>query len=266
MRALWLTAAGAPASAEIAARTRLPPLDEPASARLRELLELKKSGVPLAHLTGRQNFLDIELLAGPAALIPRKETEILGRAALDKLAQLVRQRGEALVIDVCTGSGNLAIACAHYEPKARVHASDVSRDAVDLARANCRHTGLAERVEVVQGELFEPFENERFLGRCDLLTCNPPYIASAKVERMHPEISAFEPQLAFNGGAYGVSILMKLVRHAPRFLKPASWLAFEVGQGQGPLIARQMEKNSAYGEIETRCDAKGEIRAILAKT
>ena len=109
-------------------------LDGAAYERLMTLLERRKSGVPLAHLTERQSFLGLELLAGPAALIPRKETEILGRAALAKIACLAKKRGELLILDVCTGSGNLAVAYAYYEPLARVHASDLCADAVTLAR------------------------------------------------------------------------------------------------------------------------------------
>ncbi len=265
VRALWLTACGLPASVDAAADANLPALDEATSARLRELLDRKKSGVPLAHLTGRQRFLGIDFLSGPGALIPRKETEILGRAVLARLHELARERLQPLVVDLCTGSGNIAVACAHYEPSARVYASDLSSEAVRLARLNCRHAGVAARVEVLQGDLFEPFENERFLGRCDLLTCNPPYIPAAKVGEMPPEISGHEPELAFNGGIYGISILMKLLRNAPRFLKPGSWFGFEVGEGQGPQIARQMVKNRVWVEIETLNDARGEIRAILAR-
>ncbi len=266
VRALWLTACGVPASVESAADTSLPALDEATSARLRELLERKKSGVPLAHLTGRQRFLGIDFLAGPGALIPRKETEILGRAVLARLHELASERSEPLVMDLCTGSGNLAIACAHYEPAARVYASDLSDEAVALARSNCEHAGVAGRVEVLQGDLFGPFENDRFFDRCDLVMCNPPYIPAAKVGEMPLEISGFEPALAFNGGIYGIAILMKLIRNAPKFLKPGSWLGFEVGEGQGPQIARQMEKNRAYVRIEPLCDARGEIRALLART
>ena len=82
---------------------------------------------------------------------------------------------------------------------------------------------------------------------------------------MHPEISRHEPSAAFNGGAFGVSILMKLLKTAPRFLRPGGWLGFEVGHGQGPGLARQLERNPAFAAVETYADAGGEIRAILAK-
>jgi release factor glutamine methyltransferase len=265
-RALWLTAAGSPVSVERAAGTALPDLDAAASERLRALVARKKSGEPLAHITGRQSFLGLELLAGPAALIPRKETEILGRALLGKLNELAQQRGEVLVIDVCTGSGNLALACAGYEPAARVWGADLSADAVELARGNARHCALASRVEFIESDLFSAFENGEFLGRCDIVSCNPPYISTAKVGAMHPEISGFEPELAFNGGTYGIAILTRFLREAPRFLKPASWLALEIGAGQGPAIARQLAKNAAFSFVETRTDAAGEIRAVLART
>jgi release factor glutamine methyltransferase len=209
--------------------------------------------------------MGLELLAGPGALIPRRETEILGRAALGKLKALADERGQILALDVCTGSGNLALAYAQGEPRARVFASDLSREAVDLANRNLEFTGLGVRVEFRQGDLLAPFESEEFLGKCDLLSCNPPYISAAKVPEMHREISAFEPSLAFNGGIYGVSILIKLLKQAPRFLKPGSWLCFEVGQGQGPALAQQLRKNAAFSEVETWSNAAGEIRALSAR-
>jgi release factor glutamine methyltransferase len=263
--ALWSTASGFPVSIDRAGQASLEPLDALGLARLRELIERKRAGVPLAHLTERQTFLGLEFLAGPEALIPRKETEILGRAALAKIACLARERGSPTVLDVCTGSGNLALAYAHYEPQAHVHASDLSPEAVALARRNCEFLGLQARVEVRLGDLLEPFEEPRFLGGCDFVSCNPPYISAAKVKEMHPEISQHEPQAAFDGGVYGVSILMKLLRNAPRFLRRGGWLGFEVGHGQGAGIARQLERNAAFCAVETHADRAGEIRAILAR-
>jgi release factor glutamine methyltransferase len=263
--ALWRMACGDAVSVGRASRDSLPPLDEPALGRLRLLLERKRAGVPLAHLTGRQSFMGLELLAGPGALIPRRETEILGRAALAKLRWIAERDGAARILDVCTGSGNLALAYAHYEPRARVFASDLSPEAIQLAWQNAAHVGLAERVEFRVGDLLEPFETPEFLGACDFVSCNPPYISTAKVKAMHPEISLFEPEAAFNGGVYGVSILTRLVRQAPRFLKPGGWLGFEVGQGQGPALARQLAKDPQFSIVERFTDEAGEVRAILAR-
>jgi len=265
-RALWLTAAGQPSSVQRALATELPPLDEAGEARLGALVARQREGEPVAHLTGRQSFMGLELAAGPGALIPRRETELLGGAALERLRRLADARGSALVLDICTGSGNLALAYAAHEPRARVHASDLSEEAIALARSNQALTGLGDRVEFLAGDLFAPFESDRFLGRCDLVSCNPPYISAAKVPEMGREISGFEPKLAFDGGAFGVSILMKLIRQAPRFLKPGSWLCFEVGAGQGPAMVQQVRKVAAFVEVATAADDRGEIRAVLALT
>jgi release factor glutamine methyltransferase len=264
--ALWRAACGAPVSVSRAERAALPELDAAAHERLKALIERKRAGVPLAHLTGRQSFMGLELLAAPTALIPRKETEILGRAALAKIRCVAERDGEARVLDVCTGSGNLALAYAYYESRARLFASDLSPEAVALGCRNAEYTGLGARVEFRVGDLFEPFQAPGFLQACDVVSCNPPYISTAKVKTMHPEISLFEPEAAFNGGIYGVSILAKLVRQAPSFLKPGGWLAFEVGQGQGPVLARQLAKNPCFSTVERFADAAGEVRAILART
>jgi len=266
LRALWLTAAGSPVSVERAQSETLPDLSPAGVSALGELLNRKKSGEPLAHLTERQSFLGLELLAGPGALIPRKETEILARAALARIKDLVAERGEALVIDVCTGSGNLAFTYAHYEPKCRVFAADLTEDAVQLAKRNREFTGLTERVEIRQGDLLAPFESEDFLAKCDLVSCNPPYISATKVSSMHQEISQFEPSQAFNGGVFGVSILTKLIRNAHRFLKPDSWLCFEVGLGQGRVLSEQLRQNPIFLSVDTCLDGAGEIRAICCRT
>jgi len=266
LRALWRTACGDPVSADNAEGPALPTLDAAAAGRLRELVERRRAGVPLAHLTGRQTFLGLEFLASPEALIPRKETEILGRAALAKLSCIAEKQAELTVLDICTGSGNLALAYAYYTSTAHVFASDLCADAVKLALRNRDHfPALAARLDFRQGDLLAPFDSAAFHGKCDLLSCNPPYISSAKVKQMHPEIAAHEPGAAFDGGVYGVSVLMKLLKQAPRFLRPGGWLGFEVGSGQGAMLARQLEKNPAFSAVERYSDSTGEIRALFAR-
>ena len=265
LRALWLLAGGEPVSAEAALERALPALDAAGQARLDELLARRLSGVPLAHLTERQRFMGLELLAGPGALIPRRETELLGQAAAEVLAAAVAVNGTALALDVCTGSGNLALGIAARVPAARMLAADLSEDAVALARRNAAHVGLSSRVEVRQGDLLEPFDSPEFLGRIDVLICNPPYISSAKLATMPGEIASFEPQLAFDGGPFGIRILQRLVREAPRFVRPGGWLAFEVGLGQGPAVLKRLTPAAGYAESRPLLDGAGEIRALMAR-
>ena len=263
LRALWFCAAGKPASIGRINGDGLPDMGPDGLGKLKILVERKREGVPLAHLTGRQEFLGLELLAGPGALIPRKETEILGRAVIDVLK---KAGGDALtVIDVCTGCGNLALAYAHHEPRARVFAADLTAEAVELARENARFTGLADRVEFQAGDLFAPFESDqRLLGRCDVVSCNPPYITSGKVPKMASEISAHEPREAFDGGALGLTVITRLMTDAPKYLKPGGTLAFELGLGQGPVLESRLRRLPWVEKIEPQRDAQGHIRVLVA--
>jgi len=261
LRALWFLAAGQPKSVVAAASGDLPSLDRERSERLQALIEQRLAGVPLAHLTGRQHFLGLEMLAGAEALVPRRETELLGRAAIE----LAHATPAAMAVDVCTGCGNIALAIARHVPQANVFAADLSADAIALARRNADHLGLAARVDFRTGDLLAPFDTPEFLGRVDLLTCNPPYISSGKVGQMAAEIAAHEPSLAFDGGPLGVTILMRLLQDAPRFLKPGGWLAFEVGLGQGPALARRLKAANSYKEVRELTDENGAVRAILAR-
>jgi release factor glutamine methyltransferase len=241
----------------------LPFLNERGRARLKELLRNRLAGVPLAHLLGWQNFMGLELRAGPQALIPRKETEILGKAALGCLRELIRSRGYAKVIDVCTGSGNLALALAAAEPVCEVCGADISSKAIALAEENARLHGLEGRVQFRSGDLFAPF-GEDFHGKVDLIVCNPPYLPSGKARSLPREIADFEPREAFDAGMLGVSIITRLIAEAPSFLAPQSWLCFEVGMGQGPFFISRLKALDKYKIIESATDTAGFARAIMA--
>jgi release factor glutamine methyltransferase len=264
LAALWWAAAGKPRSATLARGTELPALDEAQTLALRGLIDRRQGGVPLSYLTGRQHFLGLELYSAPGALIPRHETEILGHAALALIIDAAAFRGTATVIDVCTGSGNLALAYAVREPRAQVLAADLSADAVAVARESARMMGLSDRVEFRCGDLLAPFGSE-FDGRVDVVSCNPPYISTAKVGTMHAEIAQHEPNLAFDGGPFGIRILSRFIKEAPRLVRPGGWICFEVGLGQGPAMATRLQSLAVYREIRQFVDAAGAVRALAAR-
>jgi release factor glutamine methyltransferase len=265
LRALWHLAAGTPLSVDAATRTVLPPLDDAGHRRLDALIDQRVAGTPLAHLSGRQHFMGLEMLAGKDALIPRIETELLAGAALEVLTSMSERADALTVVDVCTGSGNLALALAHHAPKARVFAADLSAEAVELARRNALHLGLCDRVQWRVGDLLAPFDEPAFLGHVDLLVCNPPYISSKRVDTMAGEISGHEPRLAFDGGPLGIAILNRVVREAPRYLRAGGWLAVEVGLGQAAAMVKRMQAAGAFTTVQPVSNPHGEARAVLAQ-
>jgi release factor glutamine methyltransferase len=260
--ALWLKAAGIPTSAERALTLPLPDLKEDQIAYLTELIQIRVENTPLAYITGRQNFMGVELLTDKRALIPRKETEILGRKALQLSRELSEPDKTIHIMDVCCGSGNLGISVAYSNPKCFVYASDISQEAVELTQENINMLNLSQRVSAIQGDMMSAFEKDEFYEKFDLILCNPPYISSSKVLKMDQEISMNEPGVAFDGGMLGIKIIQKLIHDAPRFLKKGGWMAFEVGLGQGPMISQVCERTQQFSHIETSSDSSGNIRVI----
>lgn len=262
LRCLWALAEDRPLAVSQAATFTPTALDDAGRARLHALVEQRLAGTPLAHLTGRQDFMGQILLASPAALVPRRETEQLGFTAVRRLQSLAIAR--PLVIDVCTGAGNVALGIASHLPQARVLGADLSPEAVGLARQNAGFLGRGD-VEFRCGDLLEPFSEQLFQSAVDMITCNPPYISSARVDGMPAEICQHEPRLAFDGGPFGVKIIRKLVATAPPLLRPGGWLLMEVGLGQGAGVARTLAADPQFDEIHTHNDAAGQIRVIEAR-
>jgi len=264
LKALWLMATGIQMSAEEALKQQIPELSDQQIIYLNQLIDKRVQNTPLAYITGRQNFMGIELISDNRALIPRKETEILGRKALELSLSVAKKKKKVSIIDVCCGAGNLGLSVAYYNNQAEVFSSDLSQEAVSLTQENISFLKLDNRVQVKQGDLLDCFESPEFYENIDVLICNPPYISSAKVTKMNSEISANEPILAFDGGMLGTKVVQKLIREAPKFLIKGGWVIFEIGLGQGEWIIDLCKKTQLYSSVEPVCDKTGNIRVILA--
>ncbi len=265
LSALWLLASGQAVSAEAAILRSLPELNDSQKERLNDLISTRLQGTPLAHITGRQQFMGVELLSDSKALIPRKETEILGNSILKILKGIPVSQEETLAFDLCCGAGNLAVALAVHSPDVRFFASDLSAEAVELAKKNVSFHNLKHRIKISPGSVFEAFESDKFYEKIDIVICNPPYISDSKVPKMTKEIAEHEPDLAFKGGMLGINIIRELIRNAPRFLKNGGWLAFEVGLGQGDFVQQLCTKTLLYQKIKSVSDERGNIRVIIAQ-
>ena len=265
VRALWFAAAGDPRPVRDVVDASLPALDDAGSAELASLVARRGRGEPLAYLTGRQRFAGVELLAAPGALIPRVETELLANVAIARLREMPARPGGRRALDLCTGSGNVALALAFHVADAIVDGCDLSEAAVALAQRNARFTQLFERTNFAAGDLFAPVADEAHANAYSVITCNPPYISSGKVSTMNAEISAHEPRLAFDGGRFGLDVLLRTVHDAPRYLVSGGWLCIEVGHGQGSFVLDRMRRTGKFTACEGIEDADGTTRVVTGR-
>ncbi|MDB6024485.1 MAG: Release factor glutamine methyltransferase [Verrucomicrobiales bacterium] len=206
-------------------------LTETETNALRDMVKRRGNREPLQHIVGSTSFCGLEIAVNPHVLVPRPETEILAERAWTFLAKI---SPPAIALDLCTGSGCLAIAMATHSPGARLYATDISAEALDCARQNVTKHNVADRIELLQGDGFTPIPAEVSF---DLIVSNPPYISSAEIETLEPEVRDFDPRLALDGGTDGLDFYRRIAADARRFLKPDGRIMLEFGDGQATAIA-----------------------------
>ena len=189
-------------------------------------------------------WLGLAFETNEQVLVPRPETELLARTALDLLKTV--KSVPTRVIDMCCGAGNLACALAHARADIRVWASDLTDACVALARKNVARHGFESRVKVRQGDLFASLPDKELVGSVDLIVCNPPYISTGKLESESAYLLDGQPREAFDAGPYGLSIHQRVIADATRYLKPGAWLVMEIGLGQQRQIALLLSRVKQY--------------------
>jgi len=207
---------------------------------------------PLAYITGHKEFWGLDFLTSPATLIPRPDTETLVESALD--AGLTPRT----VLDLGTGTGCLLLACLHEFPAAFGVGVDLNPEAARLARRNARHLGLADRAAFLAGSWASALEQ-----KFDLVLSNPPYIESADIPGLMPEVAAHEPASALDGGADGLAAYEAIIADLARILAPGGLAVLELGAGQAKLVGELARK--AGFMFTLRPDLSGIDRAITLK-
>ena len=208
-------------------------------------------------------FMGLSFETNDAVLVPREETEILARAALEILSGI--ESKSPRIIDMCCGAGNLACALAHARPDIHVWGSDLTDACVALARKNVTRLELADRVEIHQGDLFASLEGKGLEGTIDFVVCNPPYISTGKLAGESAHLLTDQPREAFDAGPYGFAIHKRVMQDAPRFLRPGGWLAMEIGLGQEKQIESLMNRTKKYEAARHYHDENGAPRVVVAR-
>ncbi len=237
-------------------RSRLPlmeeePLPEEAAARFEEGVRRREQRVPLQQITGRTWFMGLPFAVNDQVLCPRPDTE--------NLAERAGRAAEAMesprILDLCCGSGCIGVSLAHFLPQARIVLSDISEEALAVARRNAALNGVADRVSFACGDLLDAVipETREPLGVFDIICCNPPYIPGSEIETLMPEVRDHEPRLALDGGEDGLDFYRRLAADLGRCCKnaapedaPAPLLFLEIGCEQGPAVREIFENTGRY--------------------
>ena len=222
----------------------------------REYVRQRLQRVPVQYITGVAAFRHLELTVTPAVLIPRPETEVLVDVALELLPEGGR------VLDLCCGSGAVALSLAQEAAAAEVVAADVSAAALEVAKANGQRCGLAERVEWHCGDLFAPLRGtEPF----DLVAANPPYVRRGDLAQLAPEVRDYEPHLALDGGEDGLAYYRRIAQEAADFIRPGGYLLLEVGDGQSAAVEALLARSERLTEVQIRPDLNQIPRVVVAR-
>jgi release factor glutamine methyltransferase len=228
-----------------------------ALAGFERLLARRAGHEPLQYLLGVEEFMGLRIAVGPGVFIPRPETEVLVERAL---AGLSGTGGPAL--DLCAGSGVVACALAARRPDLAVWAVERSPRAARFARANVDDLGLADRVRVLEGDLFAPLTGLDLGGRCDVVVANPPYLARPTLAALPAEVRDWEPASALDGGPDGLAVVARILAEAPRFVRPGGRVLLEIGHDQAARLRGRLAADPRYARPVVHRDLAGHERVL----
>ncbi|MFQ6070965.1 MAG: N5-glutamine methyltransferase family protein [Candidatus Aminicenantales bacterium] len=264
-------------------------LSEAQKRKFFALVEKRRSGVPLAYLTGKKEFWSIPFKILPGVFIPRPETELV----VEKVVEFSSGKRQ-IIVDIGTGCGNIAISLAAELPQAEIVATDISERALKLARMNalkitsssslakirrfklqgqeapesgCRRLSTSDEkinnITFAKGSLFTPLKRLNLEGKCDFIVSNPPYVLEKEWEELSPSIRGHEPKSALVGGKTGLEFIEKLVKGSPLFLKPGGMLIIEIGYGQRDKVLSLFEEG--WIDVCSHRDLSSIYRVISAR-
>jgi release factor glutamine methyltransferase len=225
---------------------------------LRELVKRRGQREPLQHITGSTSFCGFEIAVSRRALVPRPETEILAELGWNFL--VTRHSPPVTALDFGTGTGCIAIALAAKSPNAKIFTVDISAEAIALAKENAAKNKVAEKIEFVLGKGFAALPQTQF----DLIISNPPYIPTAEIETLQPEVKNFDPRAALDGGADGLDFYRMFAAKAKPFLKSDGKIMLEFGDGQSEAIRKIFESEKWIVEA-VKSDYSQRERILIAK-
>jgi len=239
------------------------PLAEASLAAFRGLVKRRLAGECVAYIVGRKEFYGLDFQVTPAVLVPRPDTETLVEVALAELKRLATTNQPLRVLDLCTGSGAIAVALKHTMPELEVWAADISAEALAVARANAARLLPVDAIHFCRGDLFGALGAGGALA-FHLIVSNPPYVPAAEIAGLAPEVRG-EPLLALDGGDDGLAVIRGIISGAPQVLSSGGALLLEADPRQMGQITALLQQ-TGFTDIQTRRDLSGAERVILCHT
>lgn len=230
------------------------PLDSEELDATRALVRRRRTREPVAYILGEKEFYRRAFLVDRAVLIPRPDTEVLVDRALEALSP----KGQR-ALDLCTGSGAIAVSLAAEREALRVDATDLSEAALSVAQENARRLGVAERLAFHRGDLFDALETQ---ARYALITANPPYVTAREWDALEPDVREHEPRLALVPGPDGLEVIERILARAPDWLLPDGRLLLEVGYLQARPVAERLAADPRYKSAQVHRDLAGVDRVV----
>ena len=222
------------------------------------MLNLEKlvKGTPLQHITNSQEFMKMNFFVDNNVLIPRPDTETL----VEEVIKIAKEYANPVILDLCTGSGAIAVSLAKYIPNSKVYASDISKKALEVAKINTKNNEVENNIEFIESNLFEKIKNIKF----DIIVSNPPYIRTEVINNLDIEVQQ-EPIIALDGGEDGLNFYKEIVEQAYSYLKLGSYLCFEIGYDQKIDVIEIIENSKKYEKTYCKKDLYGNDRVIVTK-
>lgn len=240
-------------------------VDDSVISMYKELINERIRHVPLQYITHHAEFMSLDFFVDERVLIPRPETEILVETVLDKARDKQYSDKKVAIIDIGTGSGNIAVSLAKYLSNAEIYASDISQEALAIAKVNIRRHKVIGNVHLLHGYLFGAFSGSVEKGQVDFIVSNPPYVSESEWHNLEPELRNHEPYEALVGGKDGFCFYRQIIEDAHAWLKPKGYLVIETGETQTKTIIKLMESEGQYEDIEIIKDLQGKERVISAR-
>ena len=217
-------------------------------------IEKLTKGVPLQHITHRQEFMKMDFFVDENVLIPRPDTEIL----VEEVIKIARKYNSPRILDLCTGSGAIAISLKKFVPNADITAVDISEKALEIAQKNAKK--LETKINFLKSDLFDKLDNKKF----DIIVSNPPYIRKDEIKKLSEEVQK-EPKIALDGGEDGLDFYRIITEQAINYLKTGSFLCFEIGYNQKNDVIKIIEDDQNYKNTYCKKDLYGNDRIIITQ-